>query len=123
MALPVNAIKKNFDARHNIPAFSDTHIDSAAAFVPVINFLPRSRISHAITAQVEVCWEHLIQFWNNARYETIDEVPKIITSFNMNSVVRDLRVTEALVREVLQFGENGDERFQFPKTLVIGFFQ
>lgn len=85
----------------------------------MIHFLRRSRIHHAITVSTMVYMNHVTDFWDNAEVNTeLDHTRMISTVLG-----RQIIVTEETIRNVLQFGADGDARMVFPMQLIAGCFQ
>ena len=84
----------------------------------MINFLRRSRIFHAITANCPISYNYVDQFWRTADYRC-DITPPVIVA---RVADHEIRITEELVRNVLHFGDNINDRTDFPSELIVGCF-
>ena len=117
MAAPQPELK--FEARHNTTALLDPNLPEARPFETMINFLRRSRIYHAVTATCPISYDLIEQFWTTADYRLDLEVPTIVATV----ATREIQITEELVRQVLRFGDNVQDRVDFPYPLIVGCFE
>ena len=108
-----------FELRHNICALLDVNIPEAQPYVKLLNFLRQSRISHAITTNFAISYNNIAQFWSTVVYHCDKDPPTILATVAGN----EIRITEASIRMVLQFGDNAEDRTEFPLTLINGCFQ
>ncbi|KAJ0823448.1 hypothetical protein HanPSC8_Chr16g0743831 [Helianthus annuus] len=108
-----------FDPLHNSCCdFDEEKNTKLSEFSSILEFMRRVPIPKALTKQHLVYKSHVKRFWKHATY---DEANKVI-----NSVVKQYEekkpivVTEALVREVLDFPDDVDSPTKFPERMVKG---
>ena len=107
-----------FEPRHNICALLDVNISEAQPYVEMLHFLRRSRIFYAITATSAISYNNIAQFWSTAEHHCEMEPPTILATV----VGHQIRITEASIRTVLHFGDNAEDRTEFPLSLIDGCF-
>ncbi|KAL8237728.1 hypothetical protein R6Q59_018809 [Mikania micrantha] len=89
-----------FGDKHNVCAYLDPTTRNDKDFRPMIEFLKRSRIYHAISNSCQIYQSHIQSFWESARLISVDEEYVI----EANVLGQAIRITEADIRRVLQFG-------------------
>ncbi|MFS7967126.1 hypothetical protein Hanom_Chr09g00782101 [Helianthus anomalus] len=87
-------------------------------FSSILDFMHRIPIKKALTDQRPIYRSHLSCFWKNATY---DEKSKVISSVvEVHGKLETILVTEALVREVVNFPDEADYPTRFPERMVKG---
>ncbi|KAJ0558010.1 hypothetical protein HanIR_Chr07g0331591 [Helianthus annuus] len=87
-------------------------------FSSILDFMDRIPIKKALTDQRPIYRSHLSRFWKNATY---DEQSKVISSVvEVHGKLETILVTEALVREVINFPDEADYPTRFPERMVKG---
>ncbi|KAJ0551070.1 hypothetical protein HanHA300_Chr07g0252971 [Helianthus annuus] len=87
-------------------------------FSSILDFMDRIPIKKALTDQRPIYRSHLSRFWKNATY---DEQSKVISSVvEVHGKLETILVTEALVREVIDFPDEADYPTRFPERMVKG---
>ncbi|KAJ0578199.1 hypothetical protein HanOQP8_Chr05g0199281 [Helianthus annuus] len=105
LAVPV----RNFVPKHNQIAILDEAIQGAADYAPIIHFLRRSRISYAISEDVQLVITYIDDFWQFAR--SVDNT--IEATINGNQIV----ITEDIIRAALRFGDLDHGRTCYSRTI------
>ncbi|MFS7905314.1 hypothetical protein Hanom_Chr01g00046211 [Helianthus anomalus] len=70
----------------------------------ILEFMKRLPIQKALTNQLKVFKSHFAHFWKNAKYDEVNDV--INSSVSINGEVKEIIITEQLVREVLEFPDD-----------------
>ena len=91
------------EPRHNTVAFLDGNLVEAQPYQNMIQFLRRSRIYFAITADLPIYFNLVQPFWMSARFHCETEPLSIRATVEGTKIV----ITEEVVRQVLRFGDNG----------------
>ncbi|KAD6118916.1 hypothetical protein E3N88_10187 [Mikania micrantha] len=111
-------VNLTFGDKHNVCAYLDPTTRNGKDFRPMIEFLRRSRIYHAISNSCQIYRSHIQSFWESARLISVDEEYVI----EANVLGQALRVTEADIRRVLQFGGEPDGMTLIPERCIKGCF-
>ncbi|HEY5235956.1 MAG TPA: hypothetical protein VIJ14_07250 [Rhabdochlamydiaceae bacterium] len=106
------------EPRHNTVAFLDANLVEAQTYIDMIQFLRRSRIYFAITADPPIYSNLIEDFWSSAQFHCETDPPCIRATVEGTVV----EITEQIVRDVLRFGDVGEERTEFPMFLIRGCF-
>ncbi|KAC9222872.1 hypothetical protein E3N88_46171 [Mikania micrantha] len=107
-----------FGDKHNICAYLDPTTKNGQEFRPMIEFLRRSRVYHAISSSVQIYRSHIQSFWGSARVITVDDVYTI----DANVLGQAIRITEADIRRVLHFGGEPEGITLIPESCIKGCF-
>ncbi|KAI3825198.1 hypothetical protein L1987_06675 [Smallanthus sonchifolius] len=99
-----------FVKRHNVCAFLNANDPKAAEFIPVLNFLANSNVSFAISNNLSVFETSIREFWETVEIITIENVEHIRATV----LGQEVLLSEATVREVMQFNDNPDAPIEFP---------
>ncbi|KAD2805365.1 hypothetical protein E3N88_38742 [Mikania micrantha] len=110
--------KLTFGDKHNLCAYMDPTTKNGKDFHPMIEFLRRSRIYHAISNSCQIYRSHIQSFWDSGRLITVDEDYVI----EANVLGQVFRVTEANIRRVLQFGGEPEGMTLIPERCIKGCF-
>ncbi|MFS7929711.1 hypothetical protein Hanom_Chr04g00335751 [Helianthus anomalus] len=87
-------------------------------FSSILDFMDRIPIKKAPTDQRPIYISHIERFLKNASY---DEESKVISSVvEVNGKLKKILVTEALVREVVNFPDEASYPTRFPERMVKG---
>ncbi|KAJ0751620.1 hypothetical protein HanPI659440_Chr09g0314921 [Helianthus annuus] len=107
------------DPLHNSCCDFDVQKNSELAkFSSILEFMSRIPIQKALTDQRPVYKSHIGRFWKLASY---DEANKAINSIVMvQNEIKKIVITEALIREVLNFPDEEDSPTRFPERMVKG---
>ncbi|KAD4385698.1 hypothetical protein E3N88_25867 [Mikania micrantha] len=89
-----------FGDKHNLCAYLDPTTKNGKEFRPMIEFLRRSRIYYAISNSCRIYRSPIQSFWESARLIAVDDA-YVIEAYVLGQAIR---VTEADIRRVLQFG-------------------
>ena len=88
--------------KHNVVVSLDTKARGAENYRPMLEFLLRSRIRHALTHSPPLMIDYIRQFWATARYDTSVDPPVIKARLNNVALV----VSRADIVNALQLGNN-----------------
>ncbi|MFS7945301.1 hypothetical protein Hanom_Chr06g00522661 [Helianthus anomalus] len=87
-------------------------------FSNVLEFMGRILVQQALTDQRPVYKSHIKRFWKHSTY---DEANKVIKSkVKVQNEKKEIIVTEALIREVVNFPDEADLPTRFPERMVKG---
>ncbi|XP_022019682.1 uncharacterized protein LOC110919731 [Helianthus annuus] len=108
-----------FDPLHNSCCDLDIHKNpKLAKFSGVLEFVGRIPIQKALTDQRPIYKSHIERFWKNASY---DDQNKVISSIvEVHGKEEKILVTEALIREVVNFPDEPESPMRFPERMVKG---
>ncbi|KAJ0727730.1 hypothetical protein HanOQP8_Chr07g0241071 [Helianthus annuus] len=108
-----------FDPIHNSCCDLDVEKNPLLSnFSSILDFMDRIPIKKALTDQRPIYRSHIGRFWKNASY---DEENKVISSIvEVNGKLETILVTEALVREVVNFPDEANYPTRFPERMVKG---
>ncbi|KAJ0542476.1 hypothetical protein HanOQP8_Chr09g0324931 [Helianthus annuus] len=108
-----------FDPVHNSCCDLDVEKNPELTnFSSILDFMDRIPIKKALTDQRPIYRSHLSRFWKNATY---DEESKVISSVvEVHGKLETILVTEALVREVVNFPDEANYPTRFPERMVKG---
>ena len=95
-------IQREFFHKHNVVVSLDTGARGVEYYRPVLEFLVRLKIRHAITHSPPLMIDYIRQFWATARYDTTVNPPVIRA--RLNDVV--LVFSRADIVHALQLGDN-----------------
>ncbi|KAD2392755.1 hypothetical protein E3N88_39732 [Mikania micrantha] len=98
--------------------YLDPTTKNGKEFRPMIEFLRRSRIYYAISNSCHIYRSHIQSFWESARLITLDDTYVI----EANVLGQAIRVTEADIRRVLQFGGEPAGMTLIPERSIKGCF-
>ncbi|KAJ0681059.1 hypothetical protein HanPI659440_Chr16g0631471 [Helianthus annuus] len=108
-----------FDPVHN--SYIDLDVDKnplLSEFSSILEFMGRIPVKKAMTDQWPLYRSHVSRFWENATY---NEGSKVISSVvEVNGKLETILVTEALVREVMNFPDEANYPTRFPERMVKG---
>ncbi|KAL8240311.1 hypothetical protein R6Q59_013666 [Mikania micrantha] len=107
-----------FGDKHNLCAYLDPTTRNVKDFRPMIEFLRRSRIYYAISNLCQINRSHIQSFWESARLISVDEEYVI----EANVLGQAIRITEADIRRVLQFGGEPAGMTLIPERCIKGCF-
>ena len=82
MCAGMAAIQRDFFPKYNIVVSLDTGARGAENYRPVLEFLLRSKIRHAITHSPPLMIDYIRQFWATARYDITVNLPVIRVRLN-----------------------------------------
>lgn len=105
-----------YEPRHNTVAFLDDSHRNAVPFQPMLAFLRRSRVFHAITDSTTIYKNIVGPFWRNAAVVTIENVTRIESRVLDTDVV----VTEQGIRELLQLVDQPNDPVMFDRQFIHG---
>ncbi|MFS7912598.1 hypothetical protein Hanom_Chr02g00131851 [Helianthus anomalus] len=108
-----------FDPVHNSGCDLDiVKNPELANFSSILDFMNRIPIKKALTDLRPIYRSHIGRFWENATY---DEQSKVISSVvEVNGKLEPILVTEALVREVVNFPDEANYPTRFHEKMVKG---
>ncbi|MFS7931294.1 hypothetical protein Hanom_Chr04g00354301 [Helianthus anomalus] len=109
VAVAPAVLVRHFVPKHNPIAILDEAIQGAADYAPIIHFLQRSRISYAISEDVQLVITYIYDFWQFAR--AVDNT--IEATINGNQIV----ITEDVIRAALWFGDLDHGRTCYSRTI------
>ncbi|KAM0008881.1 hypothetical protein Hdeb2414_s0102g00794081 [Helianthus debilis subsp. tardiflorus] len=108
-----------FDPVHN--SCIDLDVEKCpllSEFRSILDYMNRIPVKKAMTDQRPLYRSHISRFWENATY---DEASKVISSVvEVNGKLETILVTEALVREVMNFPDEANYPTRFPERMVKG---
>ena len=94
--------QREFFLKHNVVVSLDTEARGAEYYRPILEFLLRSRIRHALTHSPPLMIDYIRQFWATARYDASVDLPVIRARLNDVALV----VSRADIVNALQLGDN-----------------
>ncbi|XP_022003443.1 interaptin-like [Helianthus annuus] len=108
-----------FDPLHNSCCDLDIQKNTELAnFSGILEFMGRIPIQKALTDQRPLYKSHIECFWKNASY---DDQNKVISSIvEVHGKMEKILVTEALIREVVNFPDEAESPTRFPERMVKG---
>ncbi|KAJ0756315.1 hypothetical protein HanPSC8_Chr04g0142301 [Helianthus annuus] len=108
-----------FDPVHNSCCDLDVQKNpELESFRSILEFMGRIPIKKALTDQRPIYKSHIDRFWKNATY---DEQSQVISSVvEVHGKMETILVTEALIREVVNFPDEADYPTRFPERMVKG---
>ncbi|KAJ0792243.1 hypothetical protein HanOQP8_Chr01g0015251 [Helianthus annuus] len=108
-----------FDPLHNSCCDLDVKKNTELAkFSSILEFMGRVPIQKALTDQRPLYKSHIKRFWKHSTY---DEANKAISSIvKAHNEKKEIVITEALVREVVNFPDEEDSPTHFPERMVKG---
>ncbi|KAJ0636490.1 hypothetical protein HanOQP8_Chr17g0662491 [Helianthus annuus] len=108
-----------FDPVHNSCCDLDVQKNpELESFRSILEFMGRIPIKKALTDQRPIYKSHIDHFWKNATY---DEQNQVISSIvEVHGKMETILVTEALIREVVNFPDEADYPTRFPERMVKG---
>ncbi|XP_022024607.1 uncharacterized protein LOC110924943 [Helianthus annuus] len=87
-------------------------------FSSILDYMNRIPVKKAMTDQRPLYRSHISRFWINAKY---DEASKVVSSVvEVDGKLETILVTEALVREVMNFPDEANYPTRFPERMVKG---
>ncbi|MFS7987124.1 hypothetical protein Hanom_Chr11g01018721 [Helianthus anomalus] len=108
-----------FDPLHNSCCdFDEQKIPKLSDFRSILEFMRRLPIQKALTNQHLVFKSHIKCFWKHATYDKQNKVINLVVK--QNDEKKPIIISEALVREVLNFPDDTDSLTKFPKRMVKG---
>ncbi|KAD3640513.1 hypothetical protein E3N88_29736 [Mikania micrantha] len=107
-----------FGDKHNICAHLDPTTKNGQEFRPMIVFLRRSRVYHAISSSVQIYRSHIQSFWGSAQIISVNDVYTI----DANVLGQAICITEADIRRVLHLGGEPDGVTLIPESCIKGCF-
>lgn len=109
-----------FHPRHNGLALLDMERPTASSrqFTQVLDYMRRSRIHHAITENPQITEAYVREFWRTAvRVPGNDNVASAIRA---TVAGREIEVNAAVIRRVLQLGDEHGQPVEFQRCFVVG---
>ncbi|XP_021996231.1 uncharacterized protein LOC110893428 [Helianthus annuus] len=108
-----------FDPVHNSCIDLDVEKNPLLSeFSSILDFMNRIPVKKVMTDQRPIYRSHISRFWEN---DTYDEASKVISSVvEVNGKQETILVTEALVREVMNFPDEANYPTRFPERMVKG---
>ena len=108
-----------FDPVHN--SCIDLDVEKCpllSEFSSILDYMNRIPVKKAMIDQRPLYRSHISRFWINAKY---DEESKVISSVvEVDGKLETILVTEALVREVMNFPDEANYPTRFPERMVKG---
>ncbi|KAJ0447992.1 hypothetical protein HanRHA438_Chr17g0819101 [Helianthus annuus] len=108
-----------FDPVHN--SCIDLDVEKCpllSEFSSILDYMNRIPVKKAMIDQKPLYRSHISRFWINAKY---DEESKVISSVvEVDGKLETILVTEALVREVMNFPDEANYPTRFPECMVKG---
>ena len=106
-----------FDPVHN--SCIDLDVEKCpllSEFSSILDYMNRIPVKKAMIDQRPLYRSHISRFWTNAKY---DEESKVISSVvEVDGKLEIILVTEALVREVMNFPDEANYPTRFPERIV-----
>ncbi|KAJ0783502.1 hypothetical protein HanLR1_Chr01g0021031 [Helianthus annuus] len=90
--------ERHFILKHNQIALLDENLRGIDDYKEIIRFLRRSRIAHALTANVRIVKAYMEHFWATARVNNNDTIEATVNG-------QQIVITEEVIRAALQLGE------------------
>ncbi|MFS7997344.1 hypothetical protein Hanom_Chr12g01140631 [Helianthus anomalus] len=107
-----------FNPIHNACCNLDEEQNLLSEFSSILEFMKRIPIHKALTDRRLVFRSHIKRFWKHATY---DEQSKTINSVvKCNDEKKPIVITEAIVREVINFPDEEDSPTKLPEKMVKG---
>ncbi|KAI3695352.1 hypothetical protein L1987_78348 [Smallanthus sonchifolius] len=109
--------RRAFTEEFNLLALTDPEWRGAALnYQEIVTFLNRSRISYAISANQVVSRPYLEQFWDTTELD-YRATPNVIIA---RVAKHRIAISEATIREVLQFNDLATDPVQYPEYMIDG---
>ncbi|KAJ0883998.1 hypothetical protein HanPSC8_Chr10g0428311 [Helianthus annuus] len=108
-----------FDPVHN--SCVDLDVEKClllSEFSSILTYMDRIPVKKAMTEQRPLYRSHISRFWNSAKYDGENKV--ISAEVEVNGKIETILVTEALVREVMNFPDEANYPTRFPERMVKG---
>ncbi|KAI3825340.1 hypothetical protein L1987_06822 [Smallanthus sonchifolius] len=110
---------RRVEYKHNQVALLDPNMPEAVHFQGIINFLNRSRLHVALSADPYISLVYIQQFWDTV-HQDIDVIPHVLRATVNNT---EIAISEATIRAALALGGNAEDPISYPNTLIMGCFQ
>ena len=95
---------------HNVQVTFDETEKNAQTFIPILQWLQTTSLTHAVTTPVVINENQIRDFWNSAEFATDANGVGFIAANVSNE---DIIIYEQTVREVLQLNDNVDQSINF----------
>ncbi|KAI3745000.1 hypothetical protein L1987_58100 [Smallanthus sonchifolius] len=110
---------RRVEYKHNQVALLDPNLPEAVHFQGIINFLNRSRLHVALSADPYISLVYIQQFWDTV-HQDIDVEPHVLRATVNNT---EIAISEETIRVALDLGGNAEDPISYPNTLIMGCFQ
>ena len=103
-----------FDPVHN--SCVDLDVEKCpllSEFSSILTYMDRIPVKKAMTEQRPLYRSHISRFWKSAKYDGENKV--ISAEVEVNGKIETILVTEALVREVMNFPDEANYPTRFPE--------
>ncbi|KAI3744805.1 hypothetical protein L1987_57898 [Smallanthus sonchifolius] len=110
---------RHVEYKHNQVALLDPNMSEAVNFQGIIEFLNRSRLRVALSADPYISLVYIQQFWDTVHQDT-DVEPHVLRA-NVNNT--EIAISEETIRAALALGGAADDPMSYPGTLIMGCFQ
>ncbi|XP_035845794.1 uncharacterized protein LOC118492111 [Helianthus annuus] len=106
-----------FDPLHNSCCDLDVKKNTQLAkFSSILEFMGRIPIQKALTDQRPLYKSHIKRFWKHSKYD--EENKAIHPIVKVHNEKKEIVVTEALIREVVNFPDDAESPTKFPERRV-----
>ncbi|KAI3732734.1 hypothetical protein L1987_63941 [Smallanthus sonchifolius] len=105
--------------KHNQVALLDPNMSEAANFQGIINFLNRSRLNVALSANPYISLPYIQQFWDTVHQDTVVE-PHVLRATVNN---KEVAISVDTIHAALALGGANEDPISYPGTLIMGCFQ
>ncbi|KAI3815377.1 hypothetical protein L1987_15043 [Smallanthus sonchifolius] len=110
---------RRVEYKHNQVALLDPNLPEAVHYQGIINFLNRSRLHVALSADPYISLVYIQQFWDTV-HQDIDVDPHVLRA-TVNNI--EIAISEDSIRAALDLGGNAEDPISYPNTLIMGCFQ
>ncbi|KAI3819538.1 hypothetical protein L1987_13379 [Smallanthus sonchifolius] len=110
---------RRVEYKHNQVALLDPNMSEAVNFHRIINFLNRSRLHVALSANPYTSLPYIQQFWDTVHQDT-DVEPHVLRATVNNT---EVAISVETIRAALALGGVVDDPMSYPGTLIMGCFQ
>ncbi|KAI3819601.1 hypothetical protein L1987_13442 [Smallanthus sonchifolius] len=106
---------RRVEYKHNQVALLDPNMQEAVHFQGIINFLNRSRLHVALSANPYISLVYIQQFWDTVHQDTDVELHVLRATVNNTEIA----ISEETIRAALDLGGNADDPISYPSTLIM----
>ncbi|KAI3774004.1 hypothetical protein L1987_48546 [Smallanthus sonchifolius] len=110
---------RHVEYKHNQVPLLDPNMPEAIHFQGIINFLNRSRLHVALSANPYISLPYIQQFWDTVHHDT-DVEPHVLHATSNNT---EVAISVETIRAALALGGANDDPMSYPGTMIMGCFQ
>ncbi|KAI3827872.1 hypothetical protein L1987_01960 [Smallanthus sonchifolius] len=110
---------RRVEYKHNQVALLDPNMSEAVNFQGIINFLNRSRLHVALSADPYISLPYIQQLWDTVHQDK-DVEPHVLRATVNNT---EVAISVETIRATLALGGANEDPMSYPGTLIMGYFQ